>query len=129
MADQEDVRRLALALPGTSEAADRFAFAVRGNGKARAFAWVWLERVAPRRARVPNPEVVALRVTDLEDKELLLAAHAGALFTEPHYDGYPAVLVRLPATGVDALEALITEAWRCQAPRALVAAFERGRPA
>jgi hypothetical protein len=41
MADQEDVRRLALALPGTSAAADRFAFSVRGNGKARAFARGW----------------------------------------------------------------------------------------
>ena len=129
MADQEDVRRLALALPGTSEAADRFAFSVQSKGKARAFAWVWLERLAPRRARVPNPDVVALRVANLEDKELLLAAHAETLFTEPHYDGYPAVLVRLPATGIDALEALVTAAWRCQAPRALVAAFERGRPA
>jgi hypothetical protein len=129
LADQEDVRRLALALPGTCEAEDRFAFSVQRSGKARAFAWVWLERVAPRRARVPNPDVVALRVADLEDKELLLAAHAEALFTEPHYDGYPAVLVRLPATGVDALEALVTGAWRCQAPRALVEAFERGRPA
>ncbi len=35
----------------------------------------------------------------------------------PHYDGYPAVLVRLPALGEDELRELITDAWRCQAPR------------
>jgi hypothetical protein len=40
-------------------------------------------------------------------------------FTEPHYNGFPAVLVRLPAIGAAELAELITDAWRCQAPRAL----------
>jgi hypothetical protein len=74
---------------------------------------------------VPNPEVVAIRVADQEEKELLLAADEGKFFTEPHYNGYPAVLVRLPTIGVEELEGLIVEAWRCQAPRALVEAFTR----
>ncbi len=38
---------------------------------------------------------------------------------EPHYNGFPAVLVRLPAVKVRELKALITEAWRCQAPKDL----------
>jgi hypothetical protein len=41
-------------------------------------------------------------------------------FTEPHYNGYPAVLVRLPAVTIDELEVLITDAWRCLAPRSLL---------
>jgi hypothetical protein len=41
-------------------------------------------------------------------------------FTEPHYNGFPAVLVRLPAVDSDQLEVLITDAWRSQAPRALL---------
>ena len=48
-------------------------------------------------------------------------------FTEPHYDGYLAVLVRLAAIGVDELEELITDAWRSRAPRALVRAFDEAR--
>ena len=127
MADQGDVRRIALSLPETSEEDGRFAFSVLNGGKQKGFAWVWLERVAPKKPRVPNPEVVALRVADQEEKELLLAADPAKFFTEPHYNGYPAVLVRLPAIGVDELEGLIVEAWRCQAPRALVADFERSR--
>jgi hypothetical protein len=127
VADQEDVRRIALTLPETTEGEDRFAFSVQSRGKVRSFAWVWMERVTPKKARVPNPQVLAVRVADLEMKELLIAGDPETFFTEPHYDGYPAVLVRLPVIGVDALADLLTEAWRCQAPRALVAAFERER--
>ncbi len=50
----------------------------------------------------------------------MLAIDGTKFFTEPHYNGFPAVLVRLDAVSVDELEALIGEAWRCQAPKALV---------
>lgn len=125
MADQSDVRSIALSLPDASEAPDRFAFSVMNKGKEKGFVWVWNERVRPKKPKVPNPDVVAIRVADQEEKELLLAADEGKFFTEPHYNGYPAVLVRLPAIGVEELEGLIVEAWRCQAPRALVQAFAR----
>jgi hypothetical protein len=120
MADQADVRRIALSLPETSEEEGHFAFAVRGGARPKGFVWVWMERVAPKRPRVPRPDVLAVRVADQEEKELLLAADEGKFFTEPHYTGFPAVLVRLPAIDVDELEGLIVEAWRCQAPRSLV---------
>jgi hypothetical protein len=129
VADRSDVRRIALSLPETSEGEERFAFSVRSREKQKGFVWVWMERVEPKRPRVPHPEVVAVRVADQEEKELLLAADPEKFFTEPHYNGFPAVLVRLPAIGVDELSALITEAWRCQAPRALVDEFERRRKA
>ena len=127
MADQGDVRRIALSLPETSEGDGRFAFSVLNKGKQKGFVWSWLERVAPKKPRVESHEVVALRVADQEEKELLLAADPTKFFTEPHYNGYPAVLVRLAAIGVDELEGLIVEAWRCQAPKALVAELERSR--
>ena len=129
MADQADVRRIALSLPETSEGAERFAFAVRNRDKQKGFVWVWMERVAPKKPRVPNPEVLAVRVADLEEKEMLLAADPDKFFTEPHYNGFPAILVRLPAIGVEELEGLIREAWRCQAPRALVDELARRREA
>jgi hypothetical protein len=78
-----------------------------------------MERVAPRKARVPQPKVIALRVANLFDKDFLLALDPEKFFTEPHYNGFPAVLVRLPAVTARELRPLITEAWRCQAPRDL----------
>lgn len=124
MADQNDVRRIALSLPGAGEVRGRFAFFVENGGKRKDFAWVWLERLAPKKARVPNPEVLAVRVSGLDEKEALLVLDPKRFFTEPHYNGYPAVLVRLAAIGLDDLRDLITDAWRCQAPRALVKELE-----
>jgi len=122
MANQSDVRRIALSLPETVEEEGRFAFSVVNGGKRKGIAWVWLERIDPKKARVPNPRVIGVRVADQVEKELLLASDETKFFTEPHYNGYPAVLVRLDAIEKDELEALITRAWRCQAPRALVGA-------
>lgn len=126
LADQEDVRRIALALPDTSEAGDRFAFSVSSKGKQKGFVWAWNERLEPKKPRVPRTDVVAVRVLDQNDKEALLSSDEGKFFTEPHYNGFPAVLVRLPQIGADELEELIIDAWRCQAPRALVDSFDRG---
>ena len=121
MATQADVRRIALSLPETEEEAGRFAFAVRNKGKLKGFAWVWLERVSPKKARVPNPAVLAVRVANEVEKDLLIKALPQKFFTEPHYNGYPAVLVRLAEVRVPELRGLLEEAWRCQAPRTLLA--------
>ena len=114
MATQDDVRRIALSLPGTEEGVDHFAFSVRSGGKPKGFAWVWLERVKPKAARVPNPAVLAVRVANVAQRDLMLAAEPEKFFTEPHYNGFPAVLVRLAAVSVADLEMLLAEGWRCQ---------------
>lgn len=127
MADQDGVRRIAMSLPDASEAEGHFAFSVRNGKQDKDFAWVWLERTAPKKARVPRPGVLAVRLANTADKELLLASDATKFFSEPHYSGFPAVLVRLAAIDDDELEELLVDAWRCQAPRALVAEFDRRR--
>jgi hypothetical protein len=110
MATQDDVRRIASALPEAE--GQGLDWSVANKGKQRGFVWVWKERVHPKKARVPNPEVVAIRVAGLGEKELLLASDDGSkFFTEPHYNGFPAILVRLDAIDVDELEELITDAW------------------
>lgn len=119
MADQDDVRRIALALPGTSEGDEHFGFSVLNKGKAKGFVWAWNERIDPKKPRVPNPGVLAVRVAGRLDKEALLASDERKFFTEPHYNGFPAVLVRLAEIEPAELEELITDAWRCQAPRDL----------
>ena len=70
MATQADVRRVALSFPETEEGQDRFAFSVRSRGKSKGFAWVWLERVEPKKPRVANPGVLAVRVASLDVKNL-----------------------------------------------------------
>jgi hypothetical protein len=124
VATQSDVRRIALALPGTSEGDDHFAFSVRNGKKDKGFAWVWMERVDPKKPRVANPKVLAVRVTDEGEKQALIASNPDAFFTEPHYNGFPAVLVRLAEVGRSELRELLTDAWRCQAPRKLVAELD-----
>src|SRR5262245_46468407 len=103
MASSSDVRRIALSLPGAEKKPERFAFAVRNKGKLKEFAWVWMERVDPKKPRVPNPGVLAVRVASLADRERLIADNPAAFFTEPHYAGFPAVLVRLDAIGAGEL--------------------------
>ena len=105
-------------MPGASQSRAGMAFAVRNGEKERAFAWVWQERVHPKQARRPNVEVWAFRTAGLAEKELLLEADPGKFFTESHYDGFPAVLVRLKAVSSSELRRLVELAWRCQAPAA-----------
>jgi hypothetical protein len=113
MATQSDVRRIALALPATAESPERFAFSVEHKGKPKGLAWVWMERVEPKKPRVPNPAVLAVRVPNVAQRDLMISAEPAKFFTEPHYNGFPAVLVRLDAVSVDDLEQLLAGAWRC----------------
>ena len=55
----------------------------------------------------------------------LLSLDPSVFFTEPHYNGYHAVLVKIPAIDVDMLEKILTDAWLTRAPRKLAASLER----
>jgi len=118
MIDLAAVRRLALALPevedGSSEA--RIALEVRGG---KGLAWTYLKRAAPKKPRLPRADVLAVRC-DLTRKEMLIAAAPDRFFDDDHYRGYPAVLVRLPAVDEEEFAALLMEAWRLAAPKALL---------
>jgi hypothetical protein len=120
VATQGDVRRIALSLPGTSEDPDEFRFLVEG----KMFVWLWPERVVPKRARVPNPDVIVVRVGNDIDKQVLLAMDSKVFFTEPHYEGYAAVLVRLPLIDLDMLTEVLVGGWRSRASRKLRAQRE-----
>jgi len=119
MATQADVRRIAMSLPGTAEVEGRFAFGVLNKGELRKYAWVWMERVTPKKPRLPNKKVLAVRVANMRDRDVMLSVEPAKFFTEPHYNGFPAVLVRLDAVTTADLRPLLQEAWRCQAPREL----------
>jgi hypothetical protein len=120
MASWEDVRRIALALPETSEqlSRDRASWRVRDKG----FVWERPLRPADVRAlgdKAPSGPILGARVEHLVAKEALLADDPDVFCTTPHFDGYPAVLVRLDRIAVEDLEEVIVEAWLARAPRRL----------
>jgi hypothetical protein len=128
VAGWEDVRRIALALPETTEGTS---YGYRA-WKVRAKGFVW-ERPL-RRADLdalgdaaPDGPVLCAHVADLGVKEALLADSPEVYFTTPHFDGYPSVLVRLDRISVDELAELAEEAWLARAPRRLAQQFRTDR--
>ncbi len=79
-------------------------------------------------AEVPQGDILGVRVSDEGVKFALIADEPGVYFTTPHFDGYPAVLVKLAEIAPGDLEELITEAWLTQAPRKLVQEFLADSP-
>jgi hypothetical protein len=128
MATWEDVRRIALSLPETSEQRSHghAAWRVRDKG----FVWERPLRPADLRAlgsKAPAGPILGTRVEHLGAKEALLADDPGVFFTTPHFDGYPAVLVRLEKIAPDELEELIVEAWLARAPKRLAGEYAKTR--
>jgi hypothetical protein len=117
----DDVRRIALSLPSAVQDGDKISYLVEGG---KAFAWTWKKRIEPKRARVEQLDVFAVRVSGEEEKAVLIAADSAKFFTEAHYNGYPAVLVRLDEIDEGELAELLTDAWRLAAPRKLLAALD-----
>ncbi|MEZ0326307.1 MAG: hypothetical protein ACAH95_10410 [Fimbriimonas sp.] len=125
MATLDDLRRIAADLPGTVVADDgQFAISVPVKGKLKGFVWAWAERVDPRKARVINESVVAIVVPSLSAKEVIVASLGEAAVEDPHYRGYPAVLVRLALISGEDLEDLVIDAWRCKAPKDLLVSYD-----
>ena len=110
MADWDTVRELALALPEVeASSTGRIAFGVHGKG----FAW---------EARERDGGGLAVRV-EREEKELILDSDPDVYFTCPHYNGFPAVQIRVEAIGRDELWERLEDAWLIQAPKKLAAAY------
>jgi hypothetical protein len=128
MATWDDVDRLSLALPETT--GERHADGT-GDWRVRGKSFAWerplrrsdLAALAALGRTAPEPPILAARVPDLGVKEALVEGAAEVYFTVPHFDGYPAVLVRLPRIQLDELEELLTDAWLSRAPKRLAAQF------
>ena len=127
MASTDDLDELALALPSATKevsADGRPAYLVHGK-------LFCCHRSRRRDAIDPDTgerldDVVMFRVADLGVKELLLADARGVFFTTPHFDGYPAVLVRIPYLARidrEELRDLVAEAWLTRAQKRLARAW------
>ncbi len=124
MASWGDVRRIALALPETSErpAYGNTAWRVRD----KLFVWerpLRNKELEELGAAAPDGPILGARVEDLVAKEALLADEPDLYFTTAHFDGYPSVLVQLERIGAEDLRELVTEAWLSRAPKRLAQSY------
>jgi hypothetical protein len=135
VATWDDVRRIALALPETSELTSRGLS--RWCVKDKGFVWERPLRRADLAAlgdaalgdaalgdaalgdAAPDGPILGARVPDIGVKEALLADDPDVYFTTPHFDGYPAILIRLDRIDVTELHELVVEAWLARAPKRL----------
>jgi hypothetical protein len=121
MATWEDVARIVAELPETAETSPR-----TWRVRKKLIAWERPLRKADHEALgadAPDGDILGARVCDEGVKFALIADDPGVYFTTPHFDGYPAILVRLAEIGVEELEELVTDAWLAQAPKTLTKAF------
>jgi hypothetical protein len=130
MASWEDVQRIALALPATSErdARGKRWWQVKDKG----FVWerpLRQKEIESFEGEAPDGPILAARVEHLGAKEALLADDPSVYFTTSHFDGYAAILVRLERISGEELEELVTEAWLARAPKRLVEAYLQGEGA
>jgi hypothetical protein len=124
VATWDDVRRLALALPETSERLSRGH--PQWRVKDKLFVWERPLRASDLEAlgdSAPDGPILGARVEHLVAKEALVADPSGVYFTTPHFDGYPAILVVLDRIAVADLEEVTTEAWLARAPAKLARAY------
>jgi len=124
VATWDDVRRLALALPETSERESRGHAQWRVRDKL--FVWERPLRKPDLEAlgdAAPQGAILGARVEHVLAKEALVADPSGVYFTTPHFDGYPAILVQLDLISPADLEEVTVEAWLVRAPAKLAQAY------
>jgi hypothetical protein len=107
----ETLREVALALPEVEESTSWGTPAFK------------VKRKAICRLHDKMSDVLVVGI-DMADKEYLIDSRPDVYFSLPHYDGYPAVLVRLHVVERDELRRLLTAAWRFVAPPKLVASLD-----
>jgi hypothetical protein len=123
MSTWEDVRRLALGLPMVEERDTDDDGVLQWRVKDKLFVWERPLRdsdIEALGADAPDGPILAARTPDIGVKEALLAENPKVYFTTPHFNGYPAVLVRLANIKLRDLEELVVEAWLGRAPRRVV---------
>lgn len=113
MVTEEDIRRIALGLPGTSEQPS-YGGQPSWRTKPRMFAWIRT-----------GPDALVVWVDSVEERDALIASDPATFSTTPHYDGHPIVLVDLDAVGLAEATELVTESWRLRAPRSLVRTWDQ----
>jgi hypothetical protein len=122
MADADDVRHIALALPHVVEIdSEGFDFRVGNKG----FVWSYPER-RPGKPRRIRTDIAVLFVGDEAERQALLLGEPDVFLTAPGFGGMPLVLLRLEAVDAERLRELVTDAWRMRAPDTLIRDLDEG---
>ena len=111
MVTSAELADLVKVFPGVVEGDNELSFGVQLGEKVLGLSWPWRERVHPKKPKVPNMRVLVLPVAGLQIKELLIESNPDCLFTEPHFDGYAAILVRLDTVDEEFLKELLSESY------------------
>ena len=124
MATWDDVRRVAQALPQTEEGTTFGNLSWKVNGKG----FVWERPLRPADIAAlgqasPGGPILGVRTENLVAKDALLSGGSDAIFSTPHFEGYPAVLVQLDRVQPAELQELIEEAWLACAPKRVARAY------
>lgn len=125
MCSWDDVSRIATALPESAERAGRDGLRT-WRVRDKTFVWERPLRKADLQAlgdAAPDGPILGVWVQDLGVKEAFLADDPALFFTTPHFDGYPAVLVRLDRIDEPELTELVVEAWLDRAPKKVAQAY------
>jgi hypothetical protein len=129
MASWQEVAAISGALPEVDESTSY------GNRdwKVRKKTFAWDRPLRPKEVEdlggfepegaAPPGEILAVRVADEEAKQALVSSEPEIFFTTSHFDGYPAVLIRLDRIGRPELEELLIEAWLTRAPKRLAGTY------
>jgi hypothetical protein len=115
MGTEEDVRRVALSLPGSVERL----YNGLPSFRVRSSLFLRIHEL---------PDAFFVRCAGVEERNELLKAEPGKFFITPHYDGYPGLLVRLSRVDLGELAEIVTESWRLCAPKRLLAAYDAEHP-
>lgn len=138
MATHAQLRKIAMSFPGAIESTKhgaRLGYSVPAKGKDKhgkpktsGFVWSWMERVDPKKPRVENRDVIAVRVPTVEDKAMIMGADPELFIHDPHYNNYPAVIFRIADVTVAQLRQLLTQSYRCFATNQTASVARPPRP-
>jgi hypothetical protein len=115
MVTEDDVRRIALALPETAEEP----YNRLPSFRVRSSLFIRVHEL---------PGTLFVCCPGLDERNELLKSEPGKFFITPHYEGYPGILVRLSQVDADEVTELVTESWRICAPKRLLAAYDQEHP-
>jgi hypothetical protein len=124
MATFDDCRRLTAHLPEVGESTSYGTPSLTVRGKS--FCRLWGDREHDRDHVDPDETAVLVVFCDLDEKDALIESSGGTVFSTPHYDGYPAMVIRLADVDLEDLAGYLEDSYRAKAPKRILKQLDPG---